>query len=417
MCHNIESEYQTCKPHFNLPSIPPAAGRPRLRYGEIEPYFRCPVVGMCLSLEEQKRLLKKTGINPKKMTAFSIHEVCVAGADREDGLSEKVDALLNRKYASEIASLSDLEEAAFMEEWTRHFRSGEFAGAFWAAVTRKDLSPEASRRIFGAVHMSMHENAGETGKLRMRIAVENDKADELVKKNRELASRAKSLERENRRLKSVCDRVKRQAVTLEEEKLRIQGEHVKLKSGKGIRELEASISEMEAEKEIIINKYSELKNAYNNVERKNLALEESLEKERAEFDEFKEDARELIEELAQMNRCDQECPSFDLCRKRILIVGGMSRMTHLYRRFIESSGGVFEYHDGYVKKGVKTLEERLKRADIVLCSVSCNSHGACSAIKNMGKKHNKPVRFLFNSSLNAVSQALNQKGEVHDIQH
>ena len=35
------------------------------------------------------------------------------------------------------------------------------------------------------------------------------------------------------------------------------------------------------------------------------------------------------------------------------MVGGITRMESLYRELIESRGGVFEYHDGYVKKGAQ----------------------------------------------------------------
>jgi hypothetical protein len=91
-------------------------------------------------------------------------------------------------------------------------------------------------------------------------------------------------------------------------------------------------------------------------------------------------------------------------------------MESLYRELIESSGGVFEYHDGYMKKGVKGLECRLRRADVVVCPVSCNSHAACSIVKNLAKKHNKTVHMLANSSLSAVSQVIwsvNDKGTIN----
>lgn len=99
-------------------------------------------------------------------------------------------------------------------------------------------------------------------------------------------------------------------------------------------------------------------------------------------------------------------PSFDLCRKRILIVGGMSRMETLYRKLIESGGGIFEYHSGYMKKGARKLESRLRRADVVLCPVNCNSHNACSLVKSLAKKHDKTVHMLSNYSLKAVSRAI-----------
>jgi hypothetical protein len=116
--------------------------------------------------------------------------------------------------------------------------------------------------------------------------------------------------------------------------------------------------------------------------------------------------QEFVQQMSQMSRCTRNCPSFDLCQKRILIVGGLTKMESLYREVIESSGGVFEYHNGYLNKGVKGLENLFKRADVVLCPISCNSHGACSLVKKLGKKHDKPVHFLPNSSLSTIYQAI-----------
>jgi precorrin-2 methylase len=59
-----------------------------------------------------------------------------------------------------------------------------------------------------------------------------------------------------------------------------------------------------------------------------------------------------------------------------------------------------------MKKGARQLESRLKRADVVLCPVNCNSHNACSVVKNLAKKHQKTVHMLANSSLKAVTQAI-----------
>lgn len=113
--------------------------------------------------------------------------------------------------------------------------------------------------------------------------------------------------------------------------------------------------------------------------------------------------------------CDPNCPSFDLCKKRVLIVGGATRMEALYKELIENNGGIFEYHDGYMKKGSKKLENRMKRADLVLCPLSCNSHAACSVVKNLGKKYNKPVCLMTNFSLNAVAQAIREKENSSEV--
>ncbi len=104
--------------------------------------------------------------------------------------------------------------------------------------------------------------------------------------------------------------------------------------------------------------------------------------------------------------CDPSCPLYGICRKRVLVVGGITRIRDRYRRIIEGEGGRFAYHDGYMNNGSKQLERHLKRADVVLCPVTCNSHGACSLVKKLGKKYNKPVHMLASSSLTALSQVI-----------
>jgi hypothetical protein len=143
-----------------------------------------------------------------------------------------------------------------------------------------------------------------------------------------------------------------------------------------------------------------------NFKEMNQTLASRLEKQRALNKHVREETRNIVAEMTSMNRCDESCPSFDLCKKRILIVGGVTRMESLYRDLIEGSNGVFDYHDGYVRKGAKDLECSLKRADMVLCPVNCNSHAACSIVKNLGKKHNKTVHIIANASLSTVSQVI-----------
>ena len=49
---------------------------------------------------------------------------------------------------------------------------------------------------------------------------------------------------------------------------------------------------------------------------------------------------------------------------------------------------------------------RITKPEGVLCPVNCNSHAACSIVKNLGKKHNKTVHILANSSLSTISQVI-----------
>jgi len=92
--------------------------------------------------------------------------------------------------------------------------------------------------------------------------------------------------------------------------------------------------------------------------------------------------------------------------KRILIVGGITKIKEHYKKLIEENGSIFEYHNGYMKGGAKGLKNQVRRADLVLCSVNCNSHNACSVAKKLGKKYSRPVHMLAGSGLSSISQAL-----------
>jgi hypothetical protein len=78
----------------------------------------------------------------------------------------------------------------------------------------------------------------------------------------------------------------------------------------------------------------------------------------------------------------EDCPLFDLCGKRILIVGGITKIKTFYRRAIEKKGAVFEYHDGWGKHGLE------------------------------GKKYCKRVQMLPSSSLSSISQALSKSART-----
>jgi len=119
-------------------------------------------------------------------------------------------------------------------------------------------------------------------------------------------------------------------------------------------------------------------------------------------------ADELMCTPCRSGDCGPQCPSYDLCKKRVLIVGGIERMEKAYRKLVEERGGIFEYHAGHMKSGGKGLENSVQRADFVLCPVNCNSHGACLKVKSLGKKFKKPVHMLSNFSLSAVARTMEQ---------
>jgi len=115
----------------------------------------------------------------------------------------------------------------------------------------------------------------------------------------------------------------------------------------------------------------------------------------------------LIAGFAQLQsspRCTREtCSGFDTCSRRILIVGGLTKLKEMYRKIVESNGGIFDYHSGRIRNCNSNLEARVKMSDLVICPVSHNSHNACLKVKQFCSKHNKDIHMISGSSLADIS--------------
>jgi len=388
-----------------IPKFPsPETGA--LKFWEIEHFFTCPIIGMCLMPGEQKQVLKKAGIPIKNKSPYDMHETLVASAQSENRLSQKVDRLLNHKYGGRATALYRLTEPDFMNCWKAAFETGQYLAEFWAAVSRRDLSVVSRKEIFGAIHMAMHANADQSAHSTRQLEHLKSKEIEQDRKNKEISLNRRALEKENEALKCMLREVKSSLLGAEQEKDRLKSDPADMKMRHRVMELEKENQRLGT---ILADHVEQLKTK----DRERLSLAEHiaqisklLDDQRQSETRFRKEAQETLHTFIEMNRCDAGCPSFDLCSKRVLIVGGIARMEALYRQIIENSGGVLEYHDGYMKGGAKQLESSLKRSDIVLCPVNCNSHAACSMVKNLGKKHNKPVHMLASFSLSAVTQVI-----------
>ena len=402
---------QKHQPMFTVSPEKIADRNNRRRCWEINHFFKCPTIGMCLTLAEQKQLLKKLGLLGKTDGAYDIHEKLVASLESENRLSRRVDSLLDRKYGKKIMPLLSLGADAFVAKFKADMENGDVAMALWAAGIHPHLSLEACRIIFGEIHMSMHWAAEE----RLRIS------HKLARQERDVAllkERGKTLSGEHRSMRKELDGFRNKYKRLESALVASRRENAHLQASLATLEHPRQAMDLEAENHALGQDNASLALRLEKALRQVAILEEENHRLKMKIDEVstlnnhvQEETEAIIGEMSSWNRCDSTCPSFDLCKKRILMVGGITRIKALYRELIESHGGVFEYHDGYIKKGAKYLEGCFKRADMVICPVNCNSHAACLIVKNLGKKHNKPVHLLPNSSLSAISQVISKEDD------
>ena len=195
-----------------------------MRFWEIDHFFKCPVVGMCLTLSEQKQLLKKTGFSVKNKSPFELHEILVASSESESRLSRKVDNLLNRKFGKEAASLLELGHEAFRIHFKTAFEAGDCIGVSWAAAINPNLPIELKREIFGDIHMAMHWSGEQSIKLKQKLVRQQKEIDGLRRSTKEITRLRCSLQKENIRLKqshaelgATLASVGREKIKLEEE--------------------------------------------------------------------------------------------------------------------------------------------------------------------------------------------------------
>ena len=390
--------------HFN--SSTDSCGDSPLKFWEMDSCFKCPVVGLCLTSSEQEKILRKAGVRLKSRNEFEMHEILVTSAETDNRLSRKVDHFLSLKFGAEVFPLRLMKEEAFMERFKNDFNAGEYSMTFWTAATRPCMSERLKREIFGMIHMSMHANVEAHACDRRLVKHLEEEMERQTQRVRTINIARKHLEKEREHLTKLLETDKAELAGLRRENELLYKKIEILQTRKGVSDIEAENRRLKdeiSEKAIQI----EIRDRALNDQKKICAdLLADLESQRRENEQFKQEIQNTLHDFLDIDRCNIACPAFDLCQKRILIVGGIIRMEALYRRLIEEAGGVFEYHDGYMQGGTKQLENSMKRADIVLCPVNCNSHNACSLVKNLGKKYNTPVHMLANFSLSAVTQAL-----------
>ena len=196
----MERSAQASENRTRYPASEAQRKRP-LRFWEIDRFFKCPVVGMCLTLAEQKQVLKKSGVSLKQKGSFEIHETLVASSENENRLSRKVDTFLHRKFSKTATALLDLNPAAFHAHFNAAFETGNDFGMLWAAAVHPGLPTATKRSIFGKIHMTMHWSAEQCTKMKQKLTRQKNALEELRRNSKETARLRRALLKENKDLR------------------------------------------------------------------------------------------------------------------------------------------------------------------------------------------------------------------------
>jgi len=373
----------------------------RLRIWQIQERFKCPVIGWCLDIAEQKEVLRKERISIKDKSNFEIHEIVVESLGEENHLSRRIDSWLNRKYQKEIKELSSLNQEKFIKHWNASLKKGEVEGILWVAVTKTDLSTEVAISIFGDMHMEMHVRAKQIGIERQRLNHEAKRNEILAESVREVTRTNKNLKKETEGLRNELAIVSRLSDTFRGQNQKLENELSKVKENDLIASLQRENAELRAGRDGVLKQISVYERELRKLQNQNSKLLFKLKKKWQTHIHKRNDSENPIDQNAG-SISHESGSSLDLSQRCVLLVGGLPQMESLYRRLIERNKGVFEYHDGRMNAGAKELVGQVRRADLVLCCIDHSSHTAALVVRKLCKRYKKPFQILLNSSLNNI---------------
>ncbi len=373
----------------------------RKLFWEIREYLRCPIVGTCMSMFEQKKLLRKARYDINGLDEYEMHVILVNSSRSENPLARRIQRYLDRKYSRQIKDFGLCSEDTFIHCWREGVRCGDLDWLLWIAGTNPNLTNSVTCGVFGDWHMHMHQQGRLARDRLCRIDRLNCRIEELrgklkaarkqagdYKKERAAAwkslavheGRIRTLEKENETLGNTLD-VGRNA----EEKASLRKRFEK--SDRQSRKLAVSLDDVKKER----NRLRE-------------ELKESRETNQVATYEIKN----LIREMHLGETDCEKCPNRDLCEKKILLVGGITKLEAVYRSLVNGVGGKFKYHDGRSRGGERSLQDKIGWADVILCPVDVNSHSAALGVKKICRKLDKPYFILRKSSISSVLRVLNE---------
>ncbi|OGR26410.1 MAG: hypothetical protein A2277_02455 [Desulfobacterales bacterium RIFOXYA12_FULL_46_15] len=376
---------------------------------EVESHFKCPVIGAMLSVEKHKSILIKCGYDIKKMKPYEYHQVIMGKLTEENNVSVKVNNFIRSQAHSQMLRIAGLDDAAVRALWKKQLESGNVGPMMYAVISRKDTGVELLCDIHGEVHMLAHAN----------MAGIFDVRQKLIKMEETLSTVKKKLTRKTEDIKQMSQAGKLSARKITALELENQGQKKRTSTQKALAQsakdrptvfglTAATISSLEQALEAG-------KETARAMEREKRSLQIELFSTRSENELLKKEMQALVDGFRSpavppcsgTGGCpDETCPRYKLCARRVFMVGGMTKMKSLYKDIVEKAGGEFDYHDGYMKNSSDNMEARVKRCDIVICPVNCNSHNACLMVKKLCYRYNKPLKILNSSSLSAVTQVL-----------
>ncbi|MEO8119504.1 MAG: DUF2325 domain-containing protein [Rhodoferax sp.] len=386
------------------PQAAPSTGSRRRRLWELAHQCHCPVIGVCLPLDNLRRLVSKALGGRALADDYEVHVGAVAECGHRSRLSELLQHELEQRYARRVQQFRSAKTTeAVVQLWKEAVAQGDVTGAFWAALTHPRCDIVLQEVLCRDMHMLQHQ-AGTS--VRVDIARFNALAEANAGLTRELdraqerntrfmADKASDMERLSAQLlQARADNFAKDSslaflnADMTALKASIPGFESGLRLHKKIDQMTARQTELEAH---ISDLRQKLASATKLLEAVNEASSHQAEMDAAE--------------PAQTHTASI---TVYLHQKTVLCVGGRSGNVASYRDLIERVGGRFAHHDGGLEDNHNVLHASLAAADLVICQTGCISHNAYWKVKDFCKRTGKRCVFVENPSTSSLARGLEQ---------
>lgn len=380
-----------CQP--TLPDIA-APGSRRRRLWELDGSALCPVLGVCLPLEQLRRLADKALPGHDGSDDYRLHCLAVSEAKRRGALAEALQKELERRSAAPLRQAMAIKCSVALRAWWREQRDDErMPGALWAVLTHARCDTVLEAQVLADVHMLQHQRGAA-----QRVDM----------------ARFEALQAENAALRcelqGLRQRVQQQAVELQTQLERLQAQAMRHRAetigrDTALAALRQELQALEAQAPGLQARADLARQLQAQTERV-ATLERALARTRQEAERsaprLPEPAREPM--VANDVAVPDEAPA--LGDRAVLCVGGRPASVPLYRHIVERSGGRFLHHDGGDEHSVQRLDATLSAADLVICQAACISHDAYWRVKEHCKRHGKRCVFVDNPGSASLRRAL-----------
>jgi hypothetical protein len=349
----------------------------RTRLGQLDAPLHCSVIGTCLGTGELRRLMSRF-IDVEEASDLDVHHDAVKHSASGGPVAKALHKALDQRHGAVLQRFAKARGAeALAALWAQALGQGEIPGAYWAALTHRDINPALRQKIFGDVHMLSHL-VGAANRADIRRLVE------LERENGALRER---LERQQERSQSLLEERDGTIATLQSALASATAERDRADRGRpqdGPPAQDASSVAALVALQTERRERAEQASAAAGTETARLLDE--LEHSRLHALAL---GRELTALEAQLQEEGGEgrTEGADLERKlrgkRILYVGGRPSSSAVIRDLVGRRGGDFQRHDGGLEDRKGLLPAAVAWAELVVFPVDCVDHDSVNHLKRL----------------------------------